>query len=216
MPCPSSHHTTSAGVADPVGVGDPVPPGECRRGTGLRLNERDSTAADGERMCWERAWAWQRFPGGYKKPLLLCISRVDATHLLLWGRGTFQAVYSSWRAGRGGATYKLLQIIDLKITACPPTHPQTQRPVLPLKGDEWQDLPVPPDPDGQDGERCPPRSGSLTLPLSSPADSEPSAAVSGCAQLQRWVLYTWANANLEKPAHLVNTLHLLEDIIRPA
>lgn len=44
----------------------------------------------------------------------------------------------------------------------------------------------------------------------------PHAIGRGHAQLQRWVLYTWSNANLEKPAHLVNTLRLLEDIIRSA
>lgn len=140
---------------------------------------------------------------------------MDATRLLLQGRGTFRAVFSSWRAGRGGASYKLLQIIDLKLTACPPTHPQAQGPVLPLKRGERRVLPEPPDPEGQGGERCPPGSGPLALPLSSPADSAPWAAARGCAQLLRWVLYAWSDANLDKPAHLVNTLRVLEDVIRP-
>lgn len=39
------------------------------------------------------------------------------------GRGTFQAVFSCWRAGRGGASYRLLQIIDLSWQLIlPPTH----------------------------------------------------------------------------------------------
>lgn len=142
---------------------------------------------------------------------------MDATRLLLWGRGTFQAVFSSWRAGRGGATYKLLQIIDVKLTACPPTHPQTQRPGAAAEEGRMAGPACASGPRGLGGEWCPPHgSGLLALLLRSPADSMPSAVAGSCAQLQRWVLYTWSNANLEKPAHLVNTLRLLEDIIRPA
>lgn len=60
---------------------------------------------------------------GYKKLQPLCTMQEDATCLLPGGRGTFQTVFSSWRAGRGGASYKLLQIIAVSWQLIlPPTH----------------------------------------------------------------------------------------------
>lgn len=215
-PRPSSHHATQCPGGRCRRHWGPGAPRERRSGTGLWVNERCDTAVDGARVCPERAGARQRFPGGYETPPLLCSSGVDATRRLHRGRGTFQAVFSAWRAGRGGASYKLLRIIDLELTACPPTHPQTQRPVVPLKGAKGRSCLCLRTPRASAGSGvCPPRLG-VALLRGSPAASAPPAAASGCAQLQRWVLYTWSGANLAKPAHLVNTLRLPEDIIRPA
>lgn len=132
-------------------------------------------------------------PGGYPKPLLLCISPMDATRLPRWGRGTFQAVFSSWRAERGGATYKLLRIIDVKLTACPPTHPQAQCLVLPLKGGGRQDLA----PKGRVGSSSLPGSGSPAAQLGSLWTAQ-RRLQRAAAPLQRWVLCTGCDANSEK------------------
>lgn len=120
------------------------------RGTGLGFSGHCSTAA--ARAGRAQHGSTSR---GYKKPQPLCTRQVDTTCLLPGGRGTFQAVFSSWRAGRGGSLLQAATDYRSELAAHPPTHPQTRRPVLLLEGANGRTCLCLQAPKGQDGSAGP-------------------------------------------------------------
>lgn len=126
LPCPILHPTTHPVPSQPT----LQPSGTlCSRPAPV---QQTGNCCCGQGLCTGMGHGHGRTSQGYEQPLPLCISPVVVTSLLLplllRAAGTFWAVFSCWRAGRGGATCKLLRIIDQKLTACPPPHPQTQHP----------------------------------------------------------------------------------------